>query len=249
MMRRRGAVHGDRESEVIEVGLDELLRTGYEGAEDDPDEGQSGRNQTGDPDTDDDAADPGTFDEWRAEQPDRAGASFGAAFFGWLVASGTAILLLALVSVVGALIGWEKLADWSESDATGWLHVGAWIVLVLSMGIGGFSGGYAAGRMVPSHGERQGVGVWFFSWGAAGLIVGLGYVADRKYDLAARIDWPSLPIAEADRTAAALVALVAILLVTLVGAVLGGAAGNCCYERLSQLDRHDEPMTDHRETE
>jgi hypothetical protein len=238
MMRRRGAVHGDRESDVIEVGLDELLRTGDEGAGDDPDPG-----------SDEDDADPGTIDEWRADEPGLAGASFGAAFFGWLVAGGTAVLLLALVSAVAALIGWDKLADRTESDAgTGWLHVGAWIVLVLSMGVAAFSGGYASGRMVPSHGRRQGVGVWLFSWGAAGLIVGLGHVADRKYDLVARIDWPSLPIAEADRTAAALVALVAILLVTLVGAVSGGSAGNSCYRRLSRLDNHDEPVTDHRET-
>jgi len=237
MMRRRGAVHGDRESDIIEVGLDELLRSGYEGAGDDPA-----------PAGDEDAGS-GTFEEWRAVEPDLAGASFGVAFFGWLVAVGTALLLLALVGAVGALIGWDRLVGWSASDAGGsWLLVGAWIVLVLSMGIGAFSGGYASGRMVPSHGVRQGVGVWFFSWGAAGLLVGLGYVTDREYDLIARIDWPSLPIAEADRTAAALVALVAILLVTLVGAVLGGAAGNSCYRRLSQLDHHHEPVTDHRET-
>jgi hypothetical protein len=245
MMRRRGAVHGDRESEVIEVGLDELLRTGYKGADDDPAPGPD--DDDADPGTDEDDAD--TSDEWRANEPDLAGASFGVAFFGWLVAGGTAVLLLALVSAVGALIGGDKLADWSESEAgTGRLHVGAWIVLVLSMGIGAFSGGYASGRMVPSHGVRQGLGVWFFSWGAAGLMAGLGYVADRKYDLVSRIDWPSLPIAEADRTAAALVALVALLLVTLLGAVWGGAAGNSCYGRLSQQDHHDEPTTDHRET-
>jgi hypothetical protein len=229
MVRRRGAVHGDRESGVIEVGLDELLRTGHEGAGDDPD-----------PAGDEDDADPGTFKERRADETVLAGASFGAAFFGWLVAVGTAVLLLALVGAVGALIGWDRLVDWSASDAgTRWLRVGAWIVLVLSMGIGAFSGGYASGRMVPAHGVRQGVGVWLFSWGAAGLIVGLGYLADRQYDLVARIDWPSSPIAEADRTAAALVALLAILLVTLVGAVSGGAAGNSCYRRLSQLDHHD----------
>ena len=224
MMRRRGAVRGDRESDVIEVGLDELLRTGYEGAGDDPD-----------PAGDEDDADPGIIDESRADEPGLAGASFGAAFFGWLVAVGTAVLLLALVSAVGALIGWDRLVGWSASDAgTGWLYVGAWIVLVLSMGIGAFSGGYASGRMVPSQGVRQGVGVWVFGWGAAGLVVGLGSVADRKYDLAAKIDWPSLPIAEADRTAAALAALVALLVVTLVGALWGGAAGNNCYRRLSQ---------------
>src|SRR5436189_849956 len=109
MMRRRGAVHGD--PRVIEVGLDELLRTGYERTEQDPD-----------PDSDGDDADLG---EWRA---DEAGASFGVAFFGWLVASGIVVLLLTLVGVVGTLIGWDKLAGWAESEtSTEWLYLSAWI--------------------------------------------------------------------------------------------------------------------------
>jgi hypothetical protein len=217
---RRGAVYREQESDVIEVGLDELLGTDREGMEADPgpatDEGPMGD----DPDL---SAD----DESREDEPDLAPASLSAAFFGWLVAGSTAVLLVALVTAVCTLIGSDKLADWWGSDGgTGWLLVGGWIVLVVSLGIGAYSGGYASGRMVPSHGGRQGLGVWVFGWSAAGLIVGLGYLADRKFDLVARIDWPSLPIAEDDRTPAALVALVAILLVTLVGAVLGGAAGN-----------------------
>jgi hypothetical protein len=228
MMRRRGAVHGESEPGVIEVGLDELLRHGSEAAEDDPALV-----------TDDDDAGPATFDEWRADEPDLAGVSFGAAFFGWLVAGGTAVLLLALVGAVGTLIGWDRLAGWPRDDTSAaWLGVSAWLVLVLSMGIGAFSGGYASGRMVLSHGGRQGLAVWFFSWSAAGVIVGLGYVADRKYDLVARIDWPSLPIAAADRTAAAVVALVAILLVTLVGAVLGGSAGSSRHARLNRINQN-----------
>jgi hypothetical protein len=218
---RRGAVYRGQESDqVIEVGLDELLGTDHEGVEADPDLGA-------DEEPVEDAPDPATDDEWREDEPDLATASLSAAFFGWLVAGGTAVLLVALVTAVCTLIGSDKLADWSGSDAgTGWLLVGGWIVLVLSLGIGAYSGGYASARMVPSHGGRQGLGVWVFGWSAAGLILGLGYLADRKFELVAKIDWPSLPIAEADRTRAALVALVAILLVTLVGAVLGGAAGN-----------------------
>jgi hypothetical protein len=251
MVRRRGAVYGDRESDqVIEVGLDELFGTDSEGVEDDPDLSTDDGSLQDDADlgvpegSRDDK--PGlAYDEWREDESDLASASLSAAFFGWLVASGTAVLLVALVSGICTLIGWQKLADWSGSRAsTGWPFVGAWIVLVLAVGIGAYSGGYASGRMVPSHGGRQGLGVWFFSWCAAGLIAGLGYLADRKYDLVARIDWPTLPIAEADRMQAAVVALVAILLVTLVGAVLGGAAGNSRSGRLRQIDLHEERMTD-----
>jgi MFS family permease len=170
------------------------------------------------------------------EEPGLVGGAFSAAFFGWLVAGGTVVLLVSLLGVVCSLIGWDRIADWSETDAgTRRLLVGAWILLVLTMGLGAFSGGYASGRMVRSHGGRQGLGVWFFSWIAGGLIVALGFVADRKYDLTARIDWPSLPIAETDRRLLALFALVAILLVTLVGTLVGGAAGTRCHERLNRF--------------
>jgi hypothetical protein len=239
MRRRRGGVQEDRDADVIEVGLDELLRIGYTDVpelgtdenEVDPGGGDDGPG-------DDTAVDAGTVDEWQADEPDLPGASFGAAFFGWLVAGGTAVLMLALAGAVVTLIGWHKLADWPDSGArAGWLHVGAWVVLVLSLGIGSFSGGYASGRMVPSDGARQGLEVWLFGWGAAALVVGFGYVADRRYDLIATIHWPTLPIAEADRTAAALAALLAIQLVTLLGAVLGGVAGVGRHARSSVTRR------------
>jgi hypothetical protein len=216
MMRQRGAVH--RDPKVIEVGLDELLQAGYERAQRHPD-----------PDSDEDDADRGVVDEWRA---DEAGVSFGVAFFGWLVAGGIVVLLLASVGAVGTLIGWDRLAGWE------WVYVTAWIVVVVSLGIGAFSGGYAGGRMVPAHGGRQGLDVWLLSWGATALIVGLGYVAVHQYSVVARIDWTSLPIAETDRTAAALVGLVAIVLVTLVSAVIGGAVGSRCSARLSRINQH-----------
>jgi hypothetical protein len=216
MMRQRGAVH--RDPKVIEVGLDELLQAGYERAQRHPD-----------PDSDEDDADRGVVDEWRA---DEAGVSFGVAFFGWLVAGGIVVLLLASVGAVGTLIGWDRLAGWE------WAYVTAWIVVVVSLGIGAFSGGYAGGRMVPAHGGRQGLDVWLLSWGATALIVGLGYVAVHQYSVVARIDLTSLPIAETDRTAAALVGLAAIVLVTLVSAVVGGAAGSRCSARLSRINQH-----------
>jgi hypothetical protein len=80
--------------------------------------------------------------------------------------------------------------------------------------------------MVPTHGARQGLEVWFFSWCAAAVLAGLGYLAVRDQELVADIDWSAVPVAEADRTRAALIAVAAVLLVTLIGAVLGGASGN-----------------------
>jgi hypothetical protein len=220
MVRRRGTVPRDREPEEIEVGLDELFW---------PSEPADDRDLVyEDPGAADDDADAWDEDEPDEEEPEEdepelAGASFGVAFFGWLVASSTAVLFLALVAAVCTLIGWDRLAIWSDS---GWFFVGVWTVLVLALGVGAFSGGYASGRMVRSHGGQQGLEVWFFGWCAAAVLAGVGYLAERKHGLLASVDWPTLPLAEPDRTRAVLIAAAAVLLVTLVGAVLGGASGN-----------------------
>lgn len=224
MVRRRSVVHRDREPEVVEVGLDELFWPDNDDRADaEPQDAEPQDEAPGDDEPRDDEDDLVGYDEWRDDETEVAGTSFGVAFFGWLVASGTAVLLLALVAAVGAVIGWDRVAGWSRS---GWFFVGVCSVLVLSLGVGAFSGGYAGGRMVPSHGGRQGLGVWFFGWSAAGLLVGVGYLAYREHELVASIDWAAIPVAEPDRARAVLIALAAILLVTLVGAVLGGASGN-----------------------
>ncbi|MGW5192645.1 hypothetical protein ACWEOO_25605 [Kribbella sp. NPDC004138] len=220
MFRRR-----DKESDrVVEVGLDELLWPGAS-TEDEPDadaaDEPAGERVAGEQRISERRAGERGAGEPAAERV-QPGASFGVAFFGWLVASGTSVLLMALVAAVGTVIGWDKLADWSRD----WLFVGLWALLVVSLAIGAFSGGYAAARMVPSQGARQGLEVWFFSWCAAAVFGGLGYFANRQYDLVARVDWPSVPVAEPDRGLAAVIATAAILLVTLVSAVLGGASGN-----------------------
>jgi hypothetical protein len=205
MLRRRGTVQRDRD-----VGLDELFWPGVSTVDDDLD-----TNDTGDDNGD-------TGDDGRAGEPGPTDASFGVAFFGWLVAGGTSVLLMALVGAACALIGWDRLVDWSK----GWAFVGVWTLLVLSLGVGAFSGGYAGARMVSKHGVRQGLEVWVFSWCAAAVLAGLGYLAEREYEFLAKVDWPAVPVSEPDRTRAALIAAAAVLLVTLVGAVLGGASGN-----------------------
>lgn len=223
MVRRRSAVHRDREPEVVEVGLDDLFRPQDDRADAEPQDEEPDADESQDDEDDLVGYTEWGDDEWRDDETEVAGASFGVAFFGWLVASGTAVLLMALVAAVGAAIGWDRVAGWSTSS---WFFVGVWTVLVLSLGVGAFSGGYAGGRMVPSHGKRQGLGVWFFGWSAVGLLAGVGYLAYREHELVASIDWAAIPVAEPDRARAALIALAAILLVTLVGAVLGGASGN-----------------------
>src|SRR6187397_2525808 len=106
MFRRR-----DKESDrVVEVGLDELLWPGAS-TEDEPDadaaDEPAGERVAGEQRISERrAGERGAGDRGAGERrvgepaaaPVQPGASFGVAFFGWLVASGTSVLLLALVA-------------------------------------------------------------------------------------------------------------------------------------------------------
>ncbi|WP_432945605.1 hypothetical protein ACQPXM_05995 [Kribbella sp. CA-253562] len=164
--------------------------------------------------------------EESADPVEDDGATFGAAFFGWLVASSIAILTAALLGLAGTLIGWSELAAWLEAQAgTTGPAIASALVLVVIVALAAFTGGYAAGRMVLSHGGRQGLGVWFCSLAAVLLASASAYFADRRYDLVSRVDWSTLPIVDGDWVTVGLTTLGAALLLTAVAAVAGGAAG------------------------
>ena len=87
------------------------------------------------------------------------GFKFGSAFFGWLTAMGTAVLLTALVAAVGAAIGLSSgTVDAAAADAaqntTAAGIVGA-IALGLVLLIAYFAGGYVAGRMARFSGVKR----------------------------------------------------------------------------------------------
>ena len=88
-----------------------------------------------------------------------------------------------------------------------------------------YCGGYVAGRMARFNGIRQGVAVWVWGLVVAVVIAVLAAVAGAKYDVLARLNLPRLPINEGTLTTGGIVTIIAIAIVTLAGAVLGGSAG------------------------
>src|SRR3954451_23955667 len=78
------------------------------------------------------------------------GIKWGAAFFGWLTATGTAVILTAVVLAAGAAVGVDtgvngtSTADQSQSETIG--VVGGIALLVILL-IAYYCGGYVAGRM------------------------------------------------------------------------------------------------------
>ena len=166
------------------------------------------------------------------EREEHGGVKVGSAFFGWLTATGMAVLLTALAAAAGAAVG---VATGNETASEASDAVGATaetvglvggIVLLAILFVSYYSGGYVAGRMARFDGIKQGVAVWVWAIVAAVVVAVLGLVAGDEYNVLQNVDgFPRIPVGEGDLTTGGIIALVLVVVVTLVGSMLGGLAG------------------------
>ena len=159
------------------------------------------------------------------------GVKVGSAFFGWLTATGTALLLTALVAAAGTAVGVATGTDAGQAatqatqKATTVGLVGG-IVLLVILFIAYYCGGYVAGRMARFNGAKQGVAVWLWAVVIAILVAILGAVAGSKYNVLGQLNsFPRIPVNEGTLSTGGIIALVAVAVASLVGAILGGLAG------------------------
>jgi len=164
------------------------------------------------------------------------GIKWGAAFFGWLSANGLAVILIALFSAAGVAFGLAENVDTADEAAeqVETLGIGGGIAVLVVLFLAYLAGGYVAGRMSRFDGARQGVAVWLI-----GLIVVLalaiaGYFLGSEYNVLQQLNLPRIPIDEGTATTAGIITLVAILLVTLLGAVLGGKVGERYHRKVDR---------------
>ena len=160
------------------------------------------------------------------------GLNWGAAFFGWLVATGLAALLVAIVAAAGASIG---LVEVSGSELQGNAETisivgGALLVGILVLAY--FAGGYVAGRMSRFDGARQGAGVWVIGILATIALAVAGVIGGSEYNVLERLDLPRIPIDEGDLTTGGAIALGAVLVGTLLSSMLGGKTGQRYHRRV-----------------
>ncbi|MCE3277375.1 MAG: hypothetical protein K0R13_3230, partial [Propionibacteriaceae bacterium] len=108
------------------------------------------------------------------------GMKFGSCFFGWLTASGAAVLLVALVTGVGAALGLTQNVDVTNPTAAQTESIGfvGGIILVAIIFVSYLAGGYVAGRMARFNGLKQGLGVWLWAVIMAILVAVAGWLAD-----------------------------------------------------------------------
>jgi hypothetical protein len=165
------------------------------------------------------------------EKEEYGGIKFGSAFFGWLTATGTAVLLTALAAAAGTAVGLangtsvDEVTDQATSDPTSIGIVGG-IVLAVVLFVAYYCGGYVAGRMARFNGAKQGLAVWLWAVVIAIVVAILAAVAGDQYDVLGRLDsFPRIPVAEGDVTTGGIIALLVVAAVSLAGAVVGGLAG------------------------
>jgi hypothetical protein len=173
--------------------------------------------------------------ETRARQRDQYGGfNIGAAFFGWLVATGLAVLLIAILGAAGAAIGLTELSESEANDSAGTISIVGGALLILVLAIAYYAGGYVAGRLSRFDGARQGLGAWLLGLLVTILLAAAGAVLGSEYNILERLDLPRIPIDEGSLSTGGLIALGAILLATLVAAILGGKVGERYHRKVDR---------------
>ncbi|UWX96856.1 hypothetical protein N2K95_14640 [Arthrobacter zhaoxinii] len=176
------------------------------------------------------------------------GFKFGAAFFGWLTATGMVVLLSALAAAIGAAVGLSaetNLGQALESAAANQSAgiIGA-IIMLLVLLLSYFAGGYVAGRMARFNGAKQGLAVWLWALVAAAVVIILGLIFGSDIRSISQLNSVApLPENLEGVDAGTWIAVAASLVATLLGAILGGLAGMRYHRRIDRADFRTEETT------
>jgi len=167
----------------------------------------------------------------RRQKEEHGGVKIGSAFFGFLTAVGVGVLLTALIAAAGTAVGLSTGTTASDaadaaSGSTSTVSVVGAIALLVIIFVAYYCGGYVASRMARFNGVKQGLAVWVWALLIAVAVAVLGAVAGDKYDILGQLNsFPRIPVSEGTLTTAGIIAVVAVVLASLAGALLGGLAG------------------------
>ena len=183
-------------------------------------------------------ADRAVREEIVAREKERfGGMKFGSAFFGWLTAAGTAVILTTAITAASVAIG-LRLLDGEEVDSgeAQVLGIAGIITIAAILFVASLAGGYVAGRMARFSGAKQGVAVWLWSVVIAVAAAIIGLLAGSPFDILARLNaLPRLPMEQGDLTVSGIVTAILAVLISLAGAVLGGLAGMRYHRRVDRV--------------
>lgn len=114
---------------------------------------------------------------------------WGSAFFGWLTATGTAVILTALVAAAGAEVGVATDTDAANAagaatEETDTVEIVGGIALLVILLVAYYCGGYVTSRMARFDGVKQGIAVWVWSV----VVAVAGALLGSEFDILARLD-------------------------------------------------------------
>lgn len=163
------------------------------------------------------------------------GLNFGAAFFGWVVATGIEVLLIAILSAAGSAVA-LRTADTANLTGDTLRTVGliSGILLLTALAIAYFSGGYVAGRMSRFDGARQGVGAWAISIIAMIGLAIVGATLGTRYNIFDKLNLPALPFNLSNLTKGGVIVSLLALIITLLMAVAGGKVGENYHHKVDE---------------
>lgn len=162
------------------------------------------------------------------------GMHFGAAFYGWLVSTGIAAILTAILGAAGSAVAISKITDVNSGVSVSTVQtVGAvsGILLLVVLAIAYFAGGYVAGRLSRFDGMRQGLATWIIGLVVTLLLGGAGALIGAKYNVLQQLNLPHIPVG-ANFTTGGLVTSILALLVTLGAALFGGKTGESYHRKV-----------------
>jgi amino acid transporter len=172
------------------------------------------------------------------EKAEFGGFKFGSAFFGWLTAMGTTVLLTALATAIGAAmgIGSDTSPEEAADSAMGPLGIVAAVVIGLVLLVAYYAGGYVAGRMARFSGAKQGIAVWIWAVVIAIIVAVVTAIAGSQWDILGNLQgFPRIPVTPETATLTGILTALGAAVVTLIGAILGGLAGMRFHRKVDRV--------------
>jgi hypothetical protein len=176
----------------------------------------------------------------RARQRDEFGGfNWGSNFFGFLVVVGLAAILTGILSAAGTAIG---LTEASTADAQAnaeTVGIVGGILLLLVLMVAYYCGGYVAGRMSRFDGARNGFGVWLIGLIVAVALGAAAALLGAQYNVLQNVNLPSIPVDGQSLTTGGLIATAAIVIGTILAAVIGGKTGERYHRKVDRAGYAD----------